>query len=530
MKHVRLTGAVAIVIMLVLCFAASIMYASLHVNPLKSSYADPLSVAPREEDPLAHIGEDFVVDEGFSSHLPIVILDTNGIDPPITTYSEGERFVTIEGIEPYVSGTLSLLDSPTGENKLSDEPVVVSNMMIKRRGNSSMLYEKAQWMVKLQTESGQDNDVDLLGMGAEHEWVLNGSMADKSMLRNYLAYSTASEMSLLAPDSQFCEVLIRNGDTYVYQGVYLLCESIKQGVDRVPIQEYETTRAVNSYLIRRDRFEENVTMLDTYARNMGYSTEWMELLYPTKNNVAQEMIEYVENDINQLEKVLYSDDEDVFVAYHQMIDVDSFVDYFLLNEFFASYDSGNFSTYFYKDLGGKLTMGPVWDFDGTMDNYIYEPLETQYLAFQTKPWFEQLCQDRAFVRALQDRYIELRTSVLSSVNIEAKINEIVAHLGGAQQREWARWGHWYTTQNKYSLEDYQQEEGTIIYRNATNYTDEVNRIKSALYEHGEQIPAALQALYEECIWDTGMSSWQGIFLFLAALLFLVPAYFVGYRK
>lgn len=530
MKHVRLTGAVAILLMLALCLAASVVYGSLHADPEKSSYAEPLSAAPEEEDPLEHIGDNFVVDQDFTSHLPIVILDTGGVEPPINTRREGDRFVAIEGLDPYAPGTLTLLDNPTGENKLGDEPVVVSNMIIKRRGNSSMLYEKAQWMVKLQTESGQDNDVNLLGMGAEHEWILNGSMADKSMLRNYLAYSTASELSLLAPDSQFCEVLVRNGNTYTYQGVYLLCESIKQGVDRVPIQEYETTRSVNSYLVRRDRFEENVTMLDTYARNMGYSKEWMELLYPTKSNVTQEMIEYVESDLNQIEQVLYSQDENIFAGYHQLIDVDSFVDYFLLNEFFASYDSGNFSTYFYKDVGGKLTMGPVWDYDGTMDNYIYEPLETQDLAFQTKPWFEQLCQDREFIRALEKRYTELRTNIFSSTNIESKIDEIVAHIGGAQQREWARWGHWYTTQNKYSLQTYQQEDGTVIYRNATTYSDEINRIKSALHEHSEKIPAALESLEEECIWDTGVSSWQGLLLFLAAALFLIPAYFVSYRK
>lgn len=528
MKHTRWMAAAAILWMLVLCTAAGMGHAFLHRNPDQSSYAEPLEPAPAEEDPLAHIGEDFVVEEAFSSHLPIVILDTNGVDPPINTRMEENRFVAIEGLDPYVEGTFALLDSG-GQNRLGDEPSVVSRMVIKRRGNSSMLYEKAQWLVKLQTESGQDNDVDLLGMGAEHEWVLNGSMADKSMLRNYLAYSTASRLSLLAPDSRFCEVLIRDSGRCIYQGVYLLCESIKQGADRVPIQEYESTRSVNSYLVRRDRLEEQATMLDTYARGMGYSREWMELLYPAKTKVTEEMVAYVEQDISRLEQVLYAEDEETFSLYHQLIDEESFVDYFLLNEFFASYDSGNFSTYFYRDLGGKVTMGPVWDYDGTMDNYREEPLQTEDLAFQTKPWFAQLCRDRAFVRALEKRYTELRTSVLSSSRIEGEIDEIIAHLGGAQQREWARWGHWYTTENQYSLKTC-QEEGVVLYRNATTYPDEISRIKSALYEHGNAIPAALQVLEEECIWDTGASSWQGGLLFLAALLFLVPACYVSCRK
>lgn len=530
MKHVRLTGAVAIIIMLVLCFAASIVYASLHANPQKSSYADPLSAAPREEDPLAHIGEDFVVDEGFSSHLPIVILDTNGIDPPITTYSEGDRFVTIEGIEPYVSGKIMLLDNPDGSNTLSDTPTVVSDMIIKRRGNSSMHFAKAQWLVKLQTESGQDNEVDLLGMGADNEWILNGSLHDKSMLRNYLGFWLAAQTTLCAPDSTYCEVLIRNGDVYTYQGVYLLCENIKQGESRVPIKEYESTQTVNSYLIRRDRFEENVNTLENYARLQGYSEEFIELLYPSRHKATEEMTAFVENDINNIERILYSDNESVFSTYSDVIDVDSFVDYFIVNEFIGNYDAGNHSTYAFKDVGGKLTMGPVWDFDDAVDNYSMEVMNVEHLTFNTKPWFQQLCRDEAFVEALQLRYAELRRTVFSDISISEKISEIIQHLGGAQQREWARWNEWYTTETRLSLQMVPTDTDEFFDRNTEYYWDEISRIQSVLHDHGEEIPAQLQLLEGSCTWDTGVSSWKGVLLFLAAMLFLVPAYYISYRK
>ena len=67
--------------------------------------------------------------------------------------------------------------------------------------------------------------------------------------------------------------------------------------------------------------------------------------------------------------MLYSQDEALFKTYDRYIDVDSFVDYFLLNEFFGNYDAGNHSTYMYKESGGKLHIGPVWDFDQAMNNY-----------------------------------------------------------------------------------------------------------------------------------------------------------------
>ena len=530
MKHIRLVGTGAIILMLALCLAASIGYTALHGNLERSSYAEPLPAAPQEDDPLAHIRDDFVVDRDFSSHLPIVILDTGGIDPPITTYAEGDRFVTIEGIEPYVSGTVTLLDNPDGENHLGDEPAVVSNMIIKRRGNSSMHYEKAQWLVKLQTESGQENEVDLLGMGAESEWILNGSLHDKSMLRNYLGFWLAAQTTLCVPDSQFCEVLIRKGNTYMYQGVYLLCENVKQGVNRVPIEEYKMNQSVNSYLIRRDRFEENVNTLDNYGRLQGYSEEYLELLYPSRHKVTEEMTAYVENDLNKIEKILYSDDEKIFATYGDVIDVDSFVDYFIVNEFIGNYDAGSHSTYAYKDVGGKLTMGPVWDFDDSIDNYSMQAMNTGHLAFNKKPWFEQLCQDEAFVEKLARRYAELRRTVFSDITISEKIDEIIRHLGGARDREWARWNRYYTSESTLSLEVVPNDENEFFNRNTEYYWDEINRIESVLHEHGEEIPGQIQLLKGSCIWDTGMSSWRGVLLFLAAMLFLIPAYFVSYRK
>lgn len=530
MKHIRLVGAASITLMLGVCLTAGVAHTALHWDPERSSYADVLPKAPYEEDPLVHVGEGFVVDEDFSSHLPIVILDTGGVEPPITTRLEGIRYVTIEGIEPYVPGTVTLLDQPGGENKLGDLPAAVSNIQIRRRGNSSMSYEKAQWLMKLQTESGQDNDLDLLGMGAEHEWILNGSMWDKSMMRNYLGFWLAAQTTLLVPDSRFCEVLVRSGDTYTYQGVYLLMENVKQGPNRVPIQDYQQNDSFNSYLIRRDRFEENVNILNNYSLQQGYSQEYIELLYPSRHKVTPEMTSYVEKDLSAIERVLYSDDEKTFARYRDVIDVDSFVDYFLVNEFVGNYDAGNHSTYAYKDVGGKLTMGPVWDFDNGMDNVEKEMMKVEHLAFNVKPWFEQLCRDQAFVQKLQNRYAELRRTTFSDISIDTKMQEIIDHLGGAQQREWARWNRYYTTETLYSIENVQNEDGEIINRQTTTYWDEICRIKNVLHDHGEEIPGQIKLLNGSCIWDTGMSSWRGMLLFLAAMLFLIPVYFVTYRR
>ncbi len=532
MRKYRLLGMISILLMLSGCFVFNALYQMEHSTKILNSYARKLGKAPLESDPMVHIREDFSVEEDFSSHLPIVILDTGGVEPPINTYENAaeERFVAIEGLDPYVDGNMYIINTDQGINFLTDEPEVVSRMRIKRRGNSSMLYEKAQWLVKLVAQDGLDRDVDVLGMGEEHEWILNGSMFDKSLLRNYLAYSIASEFMPYTPDSRYCEVLIKENGKYQYQGVYLLCENIKRDENRVNISKYDTDKVFSSYLVRRDRLDETGNMLDTYGRWEKYSKEYFELLYPNKKIADETVIRYVEKDLSEIEEVLYSEDEKIFSRYPDVIDVDSFVDYFLLNEFFGSYDSGNYSTYCYKELGGKLKMGPVWDYDGTMDNYAKEALDTDAIAFQTKPWFDRLCKDQRFIDKLQKRYIWLRHTALSEAHITEKIDEITAHLGGAQERDWYRWGHWYTTQNKYSLQPEKGTGGQVLIRNAVTYQDEIYRIKTALREHGEEIPQAVETLKKTADKSTGIEDWMGWLLLLSACVFFLPAVYVSQKK
>lgn len=537
MMSYRFIGAVSILLMLAGCTSAAVIYGRGHMDVVHDAYSIPLTKAPDEKEPLKYINGDFTVKAGFTSHLPIVVLDTDGVEPPINTYfdpeheaSEDGLYVPIEGMDPYVDGTIAIYAREDGLNAVEDTPVLESRMRIKRRGNTSMYYEKAQWMVKLITDSGQDYDADVLGMGEDHNWILNGSMYDKSMLRNYLAYSIASEILPYTPDNRYCEVLLKDGDVYTYQGVYLLGERIGQGADRVDISEYHERDTFNSYLIRRDRYDEEAVILDNYGRINGYSPEYLALLYPSGYRVSEDMVSYVERDIDYIEKILYSEEEDVFSTYADVIDVDSFIDYFLINEYFGNYDAGNNSTYFYKDVGGKLTMGPVWDFDGAMDNYMYEPLETESLAFYTKPWFDRLCTDMAFVKKLEGRYTQLRHTTLSYRHVIDKIDEIIDYLGGAQEREWARWGHWYATENSYSLLDYMTKDNMILYRNAVTYQDEIFRIKTVLREHGESIPDGLKWLEKGAEISTGFDSYMGYLLMLAAAIFLIPALLVSLKK
>lgn len=514
-KQVRSIALVGILVCIV--FAIGIMH-NLNHKHTSNSYEPPLKAACKEANPLIGINDDFTVNQKFSSQMPVVIIDTNGIEPPINTEKKqvnGEWiFIAKKDVQPYVEGTINIIEH-NGLNKITDEVTQNSKILIKRRGNTSMNYEKPQYTVKLMTDKGEENKLSLLGMGAENEWILNGSMADKSMIRNYLSYRLASQYMPYTPDSKYCEVMIRHGEKLQYMGVYLLCESIKQGENRVDIASHKSTDSSGSFILRRDRFDPDGTMLNTYAKKNNVYPSYLEVLYPSKKSISKQEIQQITKEIDHVEEVLYSNDLDVYSAYTRLINVDSFIDYFLTNEFLVSYDAGNYSTYMYKDLGDKLSMGPIWDFDGTMDNYITEAAHTEDLAFYKSPWFDRLIKDESFVEKTKSRYSELRRTYLSDDNVVATIDEIVEYIGPAQEREWHRWSEQYTKDHEsYSLLPGKSREGQILFRDSREYQQEIYRIKVTLKKHGDAIMQDLNALEGDCTFNTAWSSRKDIFLLL----------------
>ncbi|MBO5210288.1 MAG: CotH kinase family protein [Lachnospiraceae bacterium] len=486
------------------------------------------------EEPLAHIGEDFLVDEGFHSNLPIVILK---IDGEVTQYKDfkNSQEIAYEDIEPYTDGQIWVLDNsnPEKENYLTDSPVYSSNMKIKKRGHTSYYYDKPQYLMKMYDEDGLENKTEIFGMGEGDSWILNGSMADKSMMRNYLSYRIASEVGggAMAPDCKYCEVVLETESGYEYQGVYLLMETISRGENRVNIDNSKDGEKYTSYIVRRDRYTHFDVMLDTYGRLSGLSAEWIGIKYPAAQKVTEEMKQYIEQDFSRTEQIIYSEDEGVFKAYDKYIEIDSFVDYFLINEFFGNYDAGEHSTYMYKNSGGKLYIGPVWDFDQAMNNYYADEMDPSTLAFQTKPFFEQLSKDTRFIDCLKERYSELRKGPLSEEHVFAVIDETDEYLTSAREREWHRWAADYmddsmSSMYNYYLQDYEKED-VIISRFNDDYDQELYIIRNYLHKHGNAIQTELTKLYDLAEYNSSMKNENELFLLVIMVLFLVPSILIN---
>jgi hypothetical protein len=520
----------AIVILLVFITAVSSWFYTQRRIGATSSYG-VLPPAPNAGDPLAGIYSDFTVGEDFSSRLPLVIMDTENRRSPVSSVwsREFNRYVPIPGIDPYVQGNIRVINTG-GVNTLSAMPEAQSRIVLKRRGSSSMVFEKAQYMVKLVTSSGDKNNISLLGMGAENEWILNGSMADKSMMRNYLAFRIASQFMPYTPDARYCEVLYYENGVYRYEGVYLLMENVKQGGNRVAITRSGVFDPFPSFIVRRDRYDDDGLNLDTWLTRNDYTEKYISLIYPSKFNVTENTVKYITDTISRIEECLYSDDPSVFLSYRRYIDADSFADYFIFNDFFSNYDAGEHSTYMYSDSGGKLRIGPVWDFDNAMDNYLQQPMAFNQTVFQKHLYFSRMVLDADFISRLERRYAELRRGPLNSQFIGETIDSIAAFLGPAVDREWARWGHIYLNKNSpVALSPYTDSEGDLLIRESDEYRVEIYRLKTALLRHGQEMLPAISSLENITVFHTDIAGYRDFFLVIIIAAFAAPLIYIARR-
>ena len=384
-------------------------------------------------------------DGKFCTHLPIIKIDTNGKTipgEPILDASNGHtlQYTMSETGEETILSKLSVIDNVGENNHTEDASSVSSDIRIRIRGNSSRHFEKKGYIIKMITSGGLNNPQSLIGMDAHHEWALHGPYLDKTLIRNYICYNLAGDIMGYAPNVRFCE-LILNGE---YRGLYLLTETITAGKmgARLELSVNKKDNSFSGYLLRLDRGSntelKNINNFTIYT----YKTDSkVNIVYPGNANLTPFLASGICEDFSDFEKALYSydyDSEDF--GYENYIDVNSFIDYFLINEFTSNYDAGSKSTYMYKGIDGKLHMC-VWDFNNAFDNY--QENETSYRIFylQDVLWYDMLFKDEEFVEKVISRYYELEKQYLNEEYINSYIDSVIEYLGPAIDRNFEKWGH-----------------------------------------------------------------------------------------
>lgn len=226
-----------------------------------------------------------------------------------------------------------------------------SSANIRIRGNSSAKFEKKSFKIKFSEKK------NLLGLGkAERkDWVLISNHCDQSLMRNYVAYNMAQSFDGLqvAYNSAHVDVYI-NGE---YNGVYLLTEQVETGKSRVNV-ETEGTNDDIGFLLELDSREDKNSSSCILIDNLKFV---IKSDFTTDGQYA-----YAKKYLEKCNEAIKKGDESEIES---LVDVNSFVDMYILQEYVKNFDVGFASLFMYiEENGGKLFFGPAWDFDISMGN------------------------------------------------------------------------------------------------------------------------------------------------------------------
>ena len=426
---------------------------------------------------------------GLCTHLPIIKIDTNGKTipgEPILDVPGGHtlEYTLSETGEETILSKFLVVDNKGKNNHTGDTPQVSSDITIRIRGNSSRHFEKKGYIIKLITQDGLNNPQSVMGMDAHHEWALHGPYLDKTLIRNYICYNIAGEIMGYAPNVRFCE-LILNGE---YQGIYLMTETITAGKlgARLELAVNKKDNSFSGYLLRLDRGSNTELKNINNFSNYTYKSESkINIVYPGNDNLTPELADGICDDFSEFEKALYSYDYDNNeFGYEKYIDVNSFVDYFIVNEFASNYDAGSKSTYVYKGVDGKLHMC-VWDFNNAFDNYQENETSHRVFVLQDGLWYDMLFKDEEFVEQVINRYYELEQEYLNEEYMNSYIDQVIEFLGPAIDRNFERWGHTFRPEWDRLFD---------FYRNVHSYDEAVSQLKDYIKNRYEWMRENIKTL------------------------------------
>ena len=228
----------------------------------------------------------------FSTHLPLVKIDTKGVEIPGKSVRKADGtlyYTTAADRSDVITADMDIVDHETTYNHTDDTPTLSSRMEIYVRGNTSRTFDKSSYSIRLINEDGSNNPQPVMGMNAHHEWVLYGPYLDKTLIRNYMWYNIGGTIMSYAPNVRFCEVIL-NGS---YQGVYVMTEKITAGDDRARLNLTVDAKrnAFNGYLLQlnggRPPASGNVANQFTYyAKRTMFQ---MDIVYPGGRSLTTEM-------------------------------------------------------------------------------------------------------------------------------------------------------------------------------------------------------------------------------------------------
>lgn len=266
-----------------------------------------------------------------------------------------------------------------GENESESE---IMDLTIRGRGNSSWSYPKKPYAIKFETKQS------FLGMAEAKKWVMLANYRDRTLIRNAVAFELARKTSLeWTPSGKFVDVIL-NGE---FQGNYYICEKIEVKKNRLNLNE-------DSFLLEFDKNPSDDIKFKTLYNDLP-----VNIKYPKEADSVQ--LGNIKDFVDSAEKKLQLDSNDV--AYLDYIEQNSFAAYFIVNALSTNTEILNpKSVYMYKNNDGKLTAGPVWDFD-----YATFVLNKSFSPIKKSTMFENFFNKTSFKSSVQKEWNENKNAL-----------------------------------------------------------------------------------------------------------------------
>ena len=393
-------------------------------------------------------------DFGDEAEYQIDVTKFTGL-PIINLITDGS--VQIDSKEDYVEGDISL-DGRRDFESLYDLP-----MKIRGRGNSTwFVHPKKPFQMKLSEKSA------FLGMPEDKKWLFLAEYSDKTMLRNTIAFELGYMSNLdWTPAGEFAEVFL-NGE---YNGTYNITQKVEESDNRVALGD-------TGYLLELDQLD-RIDPDDVYFNSTVTNRFIINIKEPSLE-YDSDQYDYIKNLIAEFEGVLFGNNfQDENIGYRQYIDLDSFIDWYLISEISKNVDSRWYSSIYLNVIPGeKIKMGPLWDFDLAFGNTDYS--DTQFYEgwwVRFNPWYERLFEDPYFIQMVKDRFVFFKNN--EGLIIE-KIDSYAEQLKWAQaenDNKWETIGR-YVWPNPVVYDTYQEEVDHL----KNWYQDRMDWLEEALNE------------------------------------------------
>ena len=400
--------------------------------------------------------------------LPLVMINTRG----------GEIVN-----DPKITADLSIVYNGLGKRNKSTDVANEYNgkVGIELRGQSSQGQPLRSYDIELRNAAGLEVPTPLLGMPPESDWVLYAPYMDKTMMRNYLAYTLTREMGRWASRVRYVELILNNE----YQGIYLLTEKIKRDSSRVNISKLLPTdntgiELTGGYIFSLDK--EPNGWLSSYPTPgaTNQARRQFSYVYPKAVDITTQQKNYIKQAVDDFESTLAGPNfQDPSFGVRKHADLNSFIDFLIMNELSRNIDGYRLSSYFHKNKNvgdGRIKAGPAWDFDLGFKNADYcEGSLISGWAYKFNSvcpgdgsglipfWWDRLMLDTSFVSSLRCRWLDLRKTTLSDQRINNLIDSADVVTTEARTRHFAKWNlngnTWWRGINP--IRSYEEEKNTM---------------------------------------------------------------------